>query len=256
VTFPIAADLRLSVVDLFTVRRDRRVVLGLVALAAAVSTTELAATKLFSELILPGAARTSGKTAILVVLFFAVFGGLRLVNYAREMYRLRVFERALTESGTTNAAGDSWRWAKANEVTSLLSAVSRVVVITVAVVVLAPAFGIAVVIAVALVGKALSMIFTRQLDTQREFRAMQKARTPASNATRVRTRIRAGEIGSLIAYFAVVVLLGALVVLTLQGVVEPGTAFVMFVALRMMGQMLTDISKGLVRYGRARANSE
>ncbi len=91
---------------------------------------------------------------------------------------------------------------------------------------------------------------------QREFRTMQLARSPATNAQKVRTRVRAGELGSLIAYSGVVLLTGLLILLTLVDIVAPGTAFVLFIALRMMGQMLTGISTGLMRYVRARAFSE
>jgi hypothetical protein len=248
--------MRATVCRLFEVRRDRAVVLGLVGLAAVVSTTELVATQLFSALILPKGDRSSSHTVVLVLLFFAVFGGLRLVNFAREMYRINVFERALTSSVGAAHHRDSWRWAMAIEVTSLLSSVARVVVVALALVALAPAFGIAVLVVMALVGKALSVIFVRQLSTQRGFRAMQLAQSPASNATKIRNRVKAGEVGSLIAHLGVVLLVGALIMLTLDGRVAPGTSFVLFVALRMMGQMLGEISKGLTRFVRARANSE
>jgi hypothetical protein len=254
--WPITADLRQSLKELFPVRRDRRVVFGLVALAAVVSTTELAATQLFSILVLPQSDRSTTTTVLLVVLFFAVFGGLRLVNYAREMYRINVFERALVESQRGRQASDSWRWAMAMEVTSLLSAASRAGVVVAACLVLAPVFGVAVLVVVAAVGKVLSVIFVRQLHTQRGFRAAQVARSPVSNATKLRSRVRAGEIGSLIGYSGIVLLIGLLILLTLDSAVTPGTAFVVFVALRMLGQILSEIAKMLMRYVRARAFSE
>lgn len=254
--WPVTTEVRTTLKELFPVGRDRRVVFGLVALAAVVSTTELLATQLFSLLILPQSDRSDETTALLVALFFAVFGGLRLVNYAREMYRLNVFERALADSPTGLQAKDSWRWAMAMEVTTLMSSASRAAVVAVACLALAPAFGVAVVVSVAVVGMVLSYIFTRQLRTQRSFRAAQVARTPVSNATKLRSRVRAGEIGSLIGYLGVVLLIGLLIVLTLAGVVDPGTSFVLFVALRMLGQILSEIAKSLMRYVRARAFSE
>lgn len=254
--WPVTTEIRTTLEELFPVRRDRRVVFGLVALAAVVSTTELLATQLFSLLILPQSDRSQTATVLLVVLFFGVFGGLRLVNYAREMYRLNVFERALEEGPAGRQAKDSWRWAMAMEVTSLLSSAGRAGVVAVACLALAPAFGVAVLVIIAVVGKVLSYLFTRQLGAQRGFRAAQIARTPVSNATKLRSRVRAGEIGSLSGYLGVVLLIGLLIVLTLVDIVEPGTAFVLFVALRMLGQILSEISKMLMRYVRARAFSE
>jgi len=256
VSWPISADIRSTFRTLFTSRRDRLVVLGLVVLAAVVSLTELVATQLFSVLILPGSDRSTTEIAVLVVLFFGVYGGLRLVNFAREMYRINVFERALTHSVGLTPVKDSWRWAMAIEVTTLLSTVGRIAVVTAACLVFAPLFGLGVLVVVGMTGAAVSLIYRRQLRAQREFRKLQLAKTPASNAARVRSRVRAGEIGSLCAYFGVVLLIGLLVALVFLDLVAPGTAFVLFVALRMMGQMLTDIAKGLMRFGRAQALSE
>jgi hypothetical protein len=255
-TWPITAELRTTLVELFPVRRDRRVVAALVALAAAVSTTELAATHLFGLLVLPSSDRTSLTTVLLVVLFFGVFGGVRLVNYAREMYRLNVFERALVETTGGAVARDSWRWALAMEVTSLLSAAGRAVVVVVVCLVLAPWFGLAVLLLVAAVGIVLSSMFTRQLRTQRDFRAAQLARSPVSTATKLRTRVRAGEQGSLVGYLGILLLAGLLIVMALGGSVDPGTAFVLFIALRMLGQIISEMARMLMRYVRARAFSE
>lgn len=253
--WPITRDVRASIRELFPVKRDRMVVLGLVVLAAVVSMTELAATQLFAVLILPQSDRDTGGTALLVVLFLLFFGGLRVVNFAREMYRLNVFERALTDSGLSRVS-DSWRWAMAMEVTSILSTVGRITVIAAACLVLAPLFGAAVVVGVALVGISVSVLYRRQFRLQRGFRAAQLAYNPVDNATKVRARIRAGETGSLFGYFGIVVLIGLLLWMILAERIDPGTGFVLFIALRMLGQTLTEVSKGLMRFVRARAFSE
>lgn len=255
-SWPITRDLKSTVGELFPVRRDRRVVLGLVVLAAVVSMTELAATRLFASLILPETDRTTTYTAVLVVLFLAFFASLRLVNYAREMYRLNVFERALKESVGLSPASDSWRWAMAMEVTQILSTLGRLVVITGATLILAWQFGVAVVLVAGLVGMSISLLYRRQFRIQREFRAMQLAYNPVDNATKVRTRIKAGETGSLVGYLGIVILIGLLLVMTLGGLIDPATGFVLFIALRMLGQTFTEFAKGLMRYVRARAFSE
>jgi hypothetical protein len=255
VTWPIAGDIRGSVKELFPVRRDRMVVLGLVALAAIVSTTELVATQLFSVIILPDSHRNGAVTGLLVVLFLVFFGGLRVINFLREKYRINVFQRALADSGVSKVS-DSWRWAMAMEVTQILSTASRITVVVAATIVLAPLFGVIVVVAVASVGYALSFLYRRQLTTQREFRAAQLAYRSVANATKVRSRVIAGETGALFGYAGVVVLIGVLLWMILGGVVAPGTGFVLFIALRMLGQTLTEVAKGLMRYVRARAFSE
>jgi hypothetical protein len=52
------------------------------------------------------------------------------------------------------------------------------------------------------------------------------------------------------------VLLGLLLVLIISGSIGPGPGIVLFLATRMLGGALTEISKGLMRYARARAFSE
>lgn len=248
--WPIVRDLAAALDTLFPVKRDRRVVWGLVALAALVSTTELAATQLFSSLILPDSKRATGTTAVMVVLFLVFFGGLRVINYLREMYRLTVFKRALTDSGV-NPVSDSWRWASAMELTSLLSTIARIAVVTLACFVIEPRFGPAVLVGVLLVGACISVVYRRQRGHQQRFRSAQLARKPVDNAVKVRTRVRAGEIGALIANGCVVVLIGVLLAMTFLDWVKPASGFVLFIALRLLGQSMTELSKGLMRFVRA-----
>ena len=188
------------------------VVLGLVALAAIVSTTELVATQLFSVLILPKTDRNTAVTALLVVLFLVFFGGLRVINFlAREVpdQRLRAGAGRLRRqqgqrlvalgdghgghprSSARSAASPSW-WPRPS-CWPRCSASSWCV-------------------AVAAVGFSLSFLYRRQLATQREFRAAQLAYRSVDNATKVRTRVIAGETGALFGYAGVVVLIGVLLV--------------------------------------------
>ena len=254
-TWPITRDIASGFRKLFPVRRDRRVVSGLVVLAAVVSFAELAAAQLFAVLILPSTDRSGAMTALLIAVFLAVFGGLRVVNYAREMYRINVFERALADSGISKVS-DSWRWAMAMEVTQILSTMGRIAVVAAAALYLAPLYGLAVVVVVALVGVWVSLLYRRHGVAQREFRAAQLAYQSVDNATKVRTRIRAGETASLGGYLGVVLLLGLLLVLIINGLIDPGPGIVLFLASRMLAGALTEVSKALMRYARARAFSE
>jgi hypothetical protein len=255
VTWPVTRDILSGVRELFPVKRDRRVVLALVVLAAVVSFAELAAAQLFAVLILPSSDRSGGMTALLVVIFLVVFGGLRVINFAREMYRINVFERALADSGISKVS-DSWRWAMAMEVTQILSTMARIGVVVAAALYLAALYGLAVIVVVGVVGVWVSVLYRRHGVRQKEFRAAQLAYQSVDNATKVRTRIRAGETASLGGYLGVVVLLAVLLVLIIDGVIDPGPGIVLFLATRMLGGALTEVSKGLMRYARARAFSE
>jgi hypothetical protein len=50
------------------------------------------------------------------------------------------------------------------------------------------------------------------------------------------------------------VLMGLLIVLAVTGAVAAGDALVLFLAVRMIGQMYSGISSGLMRFTRARVN--
>ena len=124
----IAIELWSSAKDLFPTYRDLRMVLGLVALATIVSISELLLARLFSSLILPSEPRETSEIIVLSAVFLGVFALLRLVNFGREYYRLNVFEKALTDDDT-NRFSNSWRWATAMELTSLLTMIGRFVFI-------------------------------------------------------------------------------------------------------------------------------
>ena len=184
--------------------------------------TELAATQLFAVLILPESDRSTDADARCS--WSCSWSSSVACGWStspREMYRINVFERALADSGLSKV-GDSWRWAMAMEVTSILSTMGRIAVVIVACLVLAPLFGAAVVVGVALVGVAVSVLYRRQLSVQREFRAAQLAYRTVDNATKVRTRVIAGETGALFGYAAIVALIGVLLWMILAGLDRAG----------------------------------
>lgn len=252
----IVRSLRQTAGELFPTRRDRLVVLGLVLLAAAVSVAELATAQIFATLILPDQPRDTADVALLAVAFFAAFAVLRLVNYAQSVYRINVFEKAFGRGEQPARHKESWRWATAIELVSILTQVARLVAIALAVVVLAPLFGLVNLLVAVVVLEVLGLTMRRQDVTQRDFLEQQRNKAPVSTAERVRARIRAGERGALVASLGIMALFGVLIALTIGGQVDPGTAFVVFLAVRMEGQIYTGISSGLMRYVRARVYSE
>ena len=108
-------ELRSALTDLFPTRRDTLIVTGLVLFGAIVSGAEMLTAKLFSDIILPGGttARPMADTIALAVLFLVVFGGLRVINYAQNLYRVNVFEKAFNGREDVKGSEESWRWATA-----------------------------------------------------------------------------------------------------------------------------------------------
>jgi hypothetical protein len=243
--------------DLFRTRRDFWVVAGLVLFGAMVSAAELLAAQLFSTIIIPGdgPARSTNETIWLAIAFLVVFGGLRVLNFGQSLYRVNVFEKAF-QGASASRAGESWRWATAMELTSILSMVARIVVVSVALFLLSPLFAAANILVALLVFQVFGMSLRRQLVTQHAFKKQQFSTEPASSADKVRARIKAGELGALLASVGVMILMAVLIALTILGDILAGAALVSFLAVRMIGQMYSGISTGLMRFARARVNSD
>ena len=232
------------------------IVAGLVVFGALVSAAEMLTAKLFSDIILPtgSTARPLEDTILLAVGFLVVFGGLRVLNYGQSVYRVNVFEKAFHGREESSGSEESWRWATAMELTSILSMSARIVVIAAILFFLSPAFGIANVVVMLAIAEVMGASLRRQFLTQQGFRDQQKAKNPASPAEKVRARIKAGELSALLASLGVMLLMGILIVFVVLGTVEAGPALVMFLAIRMMGQMYSGISTGLMRFARARVH--
>jgi hypothetical protein len=253
----LVSEFRSAMADLFRTRRDSWVVAGLVLFGALVSAAELLAAQLFSTIIIPGEgpARSTNETIWLAIAFLVVFGGLRVLNFGQSLYRVNVFEKAF-QGTSASSAGESWRWATAMELTSILSMVARIVVVSAALFLLSPLFAAANVLIALAVLQVFGMTLRRQLVTQQRFRKQQFSKDPASSADKVRARIKAGELGSLLSSVGVMILMAVLIALTILGEIPAGAALVSFLAVRMIGQMYSGISTGLMRFARARVNSD
>jgi hypothetical protein len=253
----LVSEFRSAMADLFRTRREFWVVAGLVLFGAMVSAAELLAAQLFSTIIIPGEgpARSTNETILLAVAFLVVFGGLRVLNFGQSLYRVNVFEKAF-QGKSASRAGESWRWATAMELTSILSMVARVIVVSAALFLLSPLFAVANVLIALGVLQVFGMSLRRQIVTQQGFRDQQLSNDPASSADKVRARIKAGELGALLSSVGVMILMAVLIALTILGQMTAGAALVSFLAVRMIGQMYSGISTGLMRFARARVNSD
>ena len=251
----IAIELWSSAKDLFPTYRDLRMVLGLVALATIVSISELLLARLFSSLILPSEPRETSEIIVLSAVFLGVFALLRLVNFGREYYRLNVFEKALTDDDT-NRFSNSWRWATAMELTSLLTMIGRFVFIFALLFYFSVPFGICNLVLSFILFQIFQVQMKRQYVEQRKLRKLQLQKQTVTNAEKVRTRILAGEWISLFSAFGMLLLFGTLILFSARDYIDPTIAFTLFIALRMLGQVYSGFSSGLMRYVRARVYSE
>jgi hypothetical protein len=248
--------LRLAVIDLFPMRREKWVILGLVMFGAAISAAELFTAMLFSAIILPTNSnpRTTAEVTLQAALFLTFFGSLRVAGYAQSLYRVTIFEKTFDRREDSSNPGESWRWATAMELTSLLAIAARLGAISAIFFIISPMFGVANVIVALITAEIFGVTVRKQFLTQQDFRDREKAKSPPSSAEKVRARIQASEVSSLFASVGVIVLMGVLIFLSVSGEIEPGDALVLFLAIRMIGQMYSTASSGLMRFTRARVS--
>ena len=242
--------------NLFPSRKEVRMISGVIGLAIFISISELLMAHFFSLLILPDKPRSSGSLIFLSCIFLLSFAGLRLANFAKEHYKLRVFEQSFNNQEKKGRASDSWRWATAMELTTLLSMCGRLIVLSAILFYFSPIFGICNLLIGVGVFQVLSYRLSQQFESQYNFRHKQLIKEPVTNAEKVRTRIIAGEIGSLASSAGLIFLFGILIFLYAKDYVDPAKAFVLFIAIRMVGQIYSGFSSGLMRFARARVYSE
>ncbi len=251
----IASELLKTTSDLFPTRRESHMIAAVIFLAVTISVSEILMANFFTLLILPAEPRATKDLVILGIIFLILFSALRLISFGKEYYRLNIFEKSLASSGTGDRVADSWRWATAMELTSLLTLCGRLFFISVLLFYFSPIFGICNLVVGMGVFQMLSWRLNKQFKLQYEFKEKQRTSNPASNAEKVRTRVISGELGSLISSAGVIILLGVLIFLFADDDVTPAKAFVLFIALRMVGQIYTGLSSGLMRFARARVFS-
>ena len=252
----ITTELWETTTNLFPTRKESRTVMGVIFLAVSISVSEILLAHFFSLIILPTEPRDTKNLVFLGVIFLVLFSMLRIVGFAKEHYRINIFEKSLAKSSSENQVANSWRWATAMELTSLLTLYGRLIFVSALLFFFSPVFGVCNLIIGIGIFKILSWQLRKQFQSQYKFREKQQSKSPVTNAEKVRTRVISAEIGSLLSSIGLIILLSVLIVLFATDSLNPAKAFVLFIAVRMIGQIYSGLSSGLMRFARARVFSE
>lgn len=243
--------------QLFPTTKYRLILIVLVLTAAFISVSELAVAKLFTQIILHEDELSRNQIILYVLGFFIFFGGTRAGHYFQRIYRVNVFDRAFKASEEQiNRVKENWRWSLAFELTTLLSIFTQMGVIIVFFTFLNWKFGLLNIVVVMAIFQILGTIFRKQLKSQRGFVKAKIRKEHIPNSVKIGTRIRSGEIGTLLSGLAMLILFGALIALSFTGEISPSNTVVVFFGLRMQSSSLSNISSGLMRFARARTHSE
>jgi len=253
----VAKELIYAVKALFTTKRDRFILLGLVLIAAMISVSELAVAKLFTNIIAFEKSMSKTNLIILVVGFFLFFGITKAGHFLQRIYKVRFFDNAFKASNTeVPTAKENWRWSLAFELTNILSTCTQLGVVILFFAYLSWQFAVINILVVLAIFQVYGKLFSSQLDAQRGFVIARKNKEQITNAVRIGTRIKSGEIGILISGIAMLILLGVLIYLSYIGGINTSNTIVLFFGLKMQNSNFSNVSTALMRFARARTNSE
>jgi len=253
----VVKELLYAVRTLFTTNKDRVVLLGLVLIAAMISVSELAVAKIFTKIIGHEKSMDTTKLVILIVGFFLFFGVTKAGHFLQRVYKVRFFEKAFQESNNeVTAAKENWRWSLAFELTNILSTCTQLSVIILFFAYLSWQFALVNILVVLAIFQVYGALFRHQLDAQRGFVIARRNKELITNAVRIGTRVKSGEIGVLISGIAMLILLGVLIYLSYIDGISTSNTIVLFFGLKMQNSNFSNISTALMRFARARTNSE
>lgn len=245
---------------LFTSPGSRLEVAGLVLVMASVPVVEILVLRLFADLVIEGQELLAlDRDAVIrdSVLFFVAFALARVAHHGVRVYRVRVFRRRFEESTRVwSPSQQSWSWALAFELSTVLANVVQIAAFSVLFLVLDVVTGGLNLLVCGGVLLAVSVLYRRQLLLQRDYVAMGSRPGTVAISERVGGRIRTAELGSLLASAGMAVVLACVLVRTLQGHLTSGDAIVFFLALRLSYGQAATLSSGIMRFARASARSE
>ena len=241
---------------LFPGGRFRYVLIVLSILGAIISVSELLVLKFFIQIVNHEGAIDKERFIILgagLALFFVL---MRISQYYQRIYRVTAFKRAfrsLKKIKDKNAKNPEW--AMAFEISSLLTHGTQLLAVILFIFILEPLFALLnLVIAVAVIAY-LGRLLKGQLRLQTEFRRQKKSGKAVEAHQRFGSRIRAAETGALVAGGGMVILLGALLILSYNNEISVANTLIIFFGTRLQNGSLTNGSRSLMRYARAKAGA-
>ena len=225
-------------------------------IAAAIPVTELLVAKLFTDLVVDGASRPVTELVIAVLVFAVLFATTRIANYLQKTYRVKFFDKAFgADEREKSSTKESWEWAMGLELVNVLSFLTQLFVIGGFFFLLNPLFAGINLILILVVLQVMGVLFGRQLKKQRGFVEKKRAKKPVTPAERLGSRIQQAEFGTLLASFGVVILMGALIWFSIEGLITLANTIVFFLGLRLQNTTFGSVSSSLMRFARAKANS-
>jgi hypothetical protein len=242
---------------LFPKGKHRNRALALALIATIVPLTQLFIIRIFSHMITAGKDQALEHIIFNFTVFFGLFALTHIATYWQKTYRVKVFNDALTsKEGWKSKVTESWEWALAFETNNLLHTFAQIVVLAAYFSSVNWQLGIINAVMIVITLQFIKIMFNKQVATQEGFALAHKKNQSVSAFTKVGSRIRSAEIGSLIANASFIFSLAALLAFSYMGNIVAADAVMLFLGFRMQNNNLGQTSGSLMRFARAKAMSE
>lgn len=242
---------------LFPKGKHRNRAIWLAVIATLVPLSQLFVIRIFTHIIMHGKNMKLGDIIYHFTVFFTLYGISHLATYWQKTYRVKVFNEALkSREGWRSKNTESWDWALAFETNNLLHTFTQVVVLAVFFATVNWKAGLINIALILITLEFIRIMFRRQIDLQEHYALAHKRNENIENVTKVASRIRSAEIGTLISSGTFILSLAMLLIFSFEGWVESGDAVMLFLGFRMQNSNLGQTSSSLMRFARAKANSE
>jgi hypothetical protein len=248
-------ELQQGFTTLFPAGRFRFVLLLLSMLGAFISISELLILKGFILIVTREEKVDSGKFLILGTIFMAFYAFTLSAQYFQRTYRIQVLARSFrARQKVANTDSDARDWALAGEISNVITQMTKILALLIFLLIINVRFGILNILVMCLALFLVGRIFTQQIRFQERLTNQtvpQGKKIHRSHGSRV----RAGEFGALVSGTATSILLALLLYLSYNKDISLSNTLLIFFGIRNQNGAISDISRSLMRYAKARAKS-
>ena len=252
----IIREIRVGFTGLFPGGRFRYVLVVLSMLAAVISVSELLVMKFFVNIVVQEGEIERDRFVLLGVGLAIFFILTRVSQYYQKVYRVKAFARSFKSlRKLRNRGAKNPEWAMAFEISNILTQATQIIAVLAFILILEPIFALLNLIVVLVILALIGRIFTKQLKVQQDLQVERDGKR-ARPQKRYGTRIKAAELGSLLAGLGIALLLGALLFMSYNGEIILTNTLIIFFGTRLQNGSLTSTSRSLMRYAKAKAGAK
>lgn len=238
---------------IFPRTRDKLLLIILTFAGALISISELGIAKIFTEIVVEKRPATFGPIA-LITLFLILSLGARLSHFFQRTKRIQIFSKSIYATNFKNKE-NSWDYSLAMEISNIFSHLLQVFIVIFFIIYLSLEVGFITLLAVFTIFIVYGRLFTRQEEFQKNAFRSKFLKEVISTESRVFSRVKSGELGSLISGLIAIALLLFLLIGHELNLISTSGAIVSFFAIRLLGTNLNSLSSSMMRFARALVNS-